>query len=119
MKSLSFVSPWRRPWRLAPRALRERLECSEGGNTGRRAQRPYRSRAAIRSAPNRDRRSARVIGGLGKKRQEPDGPANSRVYAAFGSRAASCRRSAILTESWTTSRQWRAVSALGSLLRNR
>jgi len=30
-------SQCRRPWRLAPRALRERLECSEGGNTGRRA----------------------------------------------------------------------------------
>src|SRR6202166_1196313 len=42
MKCLSLLVPCPRSWRLAPRALRERLECSEGGNTGRRAHWPYR-----------------------------------------------------------------------------
>src|ERR1039458_7597266 len=75
MKCLSLVYPCPRTWRLAPRALRERLECSEGGNTGRRAHWPYRfssssrRKPAVRSAPNQDRRNARVIGGLGRKRQ--------------------------------------------------
>ena len=46
--------------------FRERLESSEGGNTGRRAMQalPRRqcTRAAVRSAPGRDRAEARVIG---------------------------------------------------------
>src|SRR6202167_6831783 len=33
----------RSPRRQAPRALRERLECSEGGDTGRRTRRSYRA----------------------------------------------------------------------------
>src|ERR1035437_9944759 len=72
MKCLSLVYPCPRSWRLAPRALRERLECSEGGNTGPLAL-PFflfsRRKPAVRSAPNQDRRNARVIGGLGRKRQ--------------------------------------------------
>ena len=69
-----FLGP--RSRRQAPRALRERLECSEGGSTGRRAKRPYRlincAQPAVRSAPNQDRRSARFIGVFGKNaRQMP------------------------------------------------
>src|SRR6202035_3906752 len=41
MNALSFCP--RSPRRQAPRALRERLECSEGGDTGRRTRGSYRS----------------------------------------------------------------------------
>src|SRR5579872_3017777 len=50
-----------------------RLECSEGGSTGRRVKKtlPLSSKTAVRSAPSRDQRSARVIGGkCGKKQGE-------------------------------------------------
>src|SRR5580704_2042162 len=40
MNALSFCP--RSPRRQAPRALRERLECSEGGDTGRRTRGSYR-----------------------------------------------------------------------------
>ena len=68
---------------LGPRSRREalepfgeRLECSEGGSTGAGPSGPYRlnncAQPAVRSAPNQDRRSARVIGGFGKNaRQMP------------------------------------------------
>src|SRR4030095_16531734 len=44
--------------------FRERLECCEGGNTGRRAIWPCHNRicVAVRSAPGRDRAEAVVIG---------------------------------------------------------
>src|SRR5580700_4552118 len=41
MNALSLRCP-RSPRRQAPRALRERLECSEGGDTGRRTRGSYR-----------------------------------------------------------------------------
>src|SRR5437763_2879090 len=66
MAALSLVSC--SPGREAPRTLRERLECSEGGNTGRRTREPYRARArsrtAVRSAPGRGRAEAGLIRGL-------------------------------------------------------
>src|SRR5580692_11648262 len=46
MTALSLLCP-RSPRRQAPRALRERLECSEGGDTGRRARRPCRISALV------------------------------------------------------------------------
>src|SRR6516164_1946725 len=59
------------PGREAPRTLRERLECSEGGNTGRRTRKPYRARrsvcAAVRSAPGRGRAETGLIRGLSRK----------------------------------------------------
>ena len=101
MKCLSLVDPCPRPWRLAPRALRERLECSEGGNTGRRAQRPYRFRlkTAVRSAPNQDRRNERLIGGLGTKRQGRATPSDRRFRPQPG------RCSGAWTHKWTA--KWR------------
>src|ERR1700730_14308897 len=58
MNALSFCP--RSPRRQAPRALRERLECSEGGDTGRRTRGSYRAwrfdaGTAVRSAPGRGR----------------------------------------------------------------
>src|SRR3954454_7108728 len=66
MASMAFpCAHMRRSRRQAPRALRERLECSEGGNTGRRTNgscRIERIKTAVRSAPSRDQRSAPYIG---------------------------------------------------------
>src|SRR4029077_8915973 len=58
MNALSFCP--RSPRRQAPRALRERLECSEGGDTGRRTRGSYRAwrvnaGTAVRSAPGQGR----------------------------------------------------------------
>src|SRR5215472_2918146 len=57
----------------SPSNLRERLECSEGGSTGRRATRPCRmicNKPAVRSASSQDRRSARFIRGFCKKARQ-------------------------------------------------
>src|SRR6516225_11943968 len=53
----------RSPRREAPRTLRERLECSEGGNTGPRTRKgPTESLlgSAVRSAPGRGRAESRA-----------------------------------------------------------
>ena len=72
MKCLSLVVPCPRSRRQAPRALRERLECSEGGNTGRRTSGPtgfMQWKPAVRSAPGRDRAEARRYSGICRERQ--------------------------------------------------
>ena len=105
------------PRRQAPRALRERLECSEGGNTGRRTMWPYRPHAnmstAVRSAPGRDRAEARGYtqfatkgkrtGTVGRLTSRRVGRPALDGVAAAGRRAA--RRAS------TPSRIWRARGA--------
>src|SRR5580700_10522221 len=79
MNALSLRCP-RSPRRQAPRALRERLECSEGGDTGRRTRGSYLSLAfrrdlrlkpdlAVRSAPGRGRAEWGLIRAAGEERQ--------------------------------------------------
>ena len=66
-------------WRSFPGAkpfesFRERLECCEGGNTGRRTIMSCRAasgRAADRSVPSRDRAEAAVIRSSGEKARRP------------------------------------------------
>src|SRR4029077_10726083 len=50
MNALSLISC--SPGREAPRTLRERLECSEGGNTGRRTRESYRARHMAHAQPS-------------------------------------------------------------------
>src|ERR1700722_20827075 len=73
MNALSLRCP-RSPRRQAPRALRERLECSEGGDTGRRTRVSYlvgrsNTRMAVRSAPGRGRAEWVLIRAAGEERQ--------------------------------------------------
>src|SRR3984957_21297131 len=70
MNALSFCP--RSPRRQAPRALRERLECSEGGDTGRRTRGSYRvwrfsADTAVRSAPGRGRAEGALYARLARK----------------------------------------------------
>src|SRR6516165_9839372 len=69
------------PRREAPRTLRERLECSEGGNTGRRTGKvlpcPMRLRAkgtAVRSAPGRGRAESKGYRHSAPKRKRISAP---------------------------------------------
>jgi hypothetical protein len=69
--------------RQAPRALRERLERSEGGNTGRRTAGPCRAArngAAVRSAPGR----GRAEGGLIRARRAQRQAGSGRTSPALG-----------------------------------
>jgi hypothetical protein len=70
---MPFPSSFARPRRQAPRTLRERLECSEGGSTGRRTIWPYRVDisigAAVRSAPGRGRAEKQALYAGGQERQ--------------------------------------------------
>ena len=72
--SLRFKSSVLDPGAKPLEPFGERLECSEGGSTGRRAKWPYRlincAQPAVRSAPNQDRRSARFIGGFLKNARQ-------------------------------------------------
>src|SRR5665647_3435910 len=147
MKCLSLVYPCPRSWRLAPRALRERLECSEAGTrddgpTGPTVF-PLFSKKPGRPFSSQPGSTARVIGGLGRKRQakarDPerlvldligDGhrfsdkitrhqkrPISTRAVRpprAHRLWAVACRRSASLTARSTTSRSWRGDSGLES-----
>ena len=70
---MPFPSSFARSRRQAPRTLRERLECSEGGGTGRRTIWPYRGDisidAAVRSAPGRGRAEKQALYAGGRERQ--------------------------------------------------
>ena len=83
----------RSPRREAPRTLRERLECSEGGNTGRRTRWSYPSipltGAAVRSAPGRGRAEGGLIRGRAKKARRISQSGCTAVIAAFWINSAS------------------------------
>src|SRR6478736_1567050 len=85
MDVLSFYSR-RSPRREAPRTLRERLECSEGGNTGRRTRKGPTERlsgSAVRSAPGRGRAESRAYTPSSGKRKRASFRAWLRPKSAF------------------------------------
>src|SRR5262245_283253 len=82
--SFQILSP--RSRRQAPRALRERLECSEGGSTGRRAKWPYRlikgtTGRPFSSQPGSTERA--VYRGFSRKCKQNSGRALQLVPVAF------------------------------------
>ena len=84
---MPFPSSFARSRRQAPRTLRERLECSEGGNTGRRAIWPYRVDiaigAAVRSAPGRGRAEKQALYAGDRERQGGSADAGRPASAAL------------------------------------
>src|SRR5690242_5791128 len=93
LRSVPVLDPGAKP--LEP--FGERLECSEGGSTGRRTNKALpASQPAVRSTPNQDRRSARFIGGFREKaRQNKVAAVTQRGrQAARGPKSVPCRRSA-------------------------
>src|SRR5690242_5797190 len=67
LRSVPVLDPGAKP--LEP--FGERLECSEGGSTGRRTNRVLPAhQPAVRSAPNQDRWSAWFIGGFREKARQ-------------------------------------------------